>query len=220
MPCQPADSWPWASPTSAAGRLPCSMQDRGHGAALMELHWWLLGTVVLVPAGRCMVRCPFGRWLQSQLLQVKVYFELRPFFFFIMQLSADVQVCRVLPLSDICTALKGELLPWYKARQIPGLSGTYVLCQACVQGLLTSAATDCHIMRSFFAWRRTCTWKKSAAISTFESGRRKDVMVFEAKADIQLQAFFLQLPILICIKSRGGGHVGVYLWFNETLLPY
>lgn len=45
-------------------------------------------------------------------------------------------------------------------------------------------------------------------------------MVFEAKADIQLQAFFLQLPILICIKSRGGGHVGVYLWFNETLLPY
>lgn len=28
-------------------------------------------------------------------------------------------------------------------------------------------------------------------------------MVFEAKADVQLQAFFLQLPILICIRARG-----------------
>lgn len=92
MPCQPADSWPWASPTSAAGRLPCSMQDRGHGAALMELHWWLLGTVVLVPAGRFMMRCPFGRWLQTRVLQVKVYFELRPFFFF--SLCSCLRMCK------------------------------------------------------------------------------------------------------------------------------
>lgn len=37
----------------------------------------------------------------------------------------------------------------------------------------------------------------------------------ETKTDVQLQVFFLQLPILICI--RGGGWV--YLWFNETLSP-
>jgi len=45
--------------------------------------------------------------------------------------------------------------------------------------------------------------------------RRKDVTGFETKIDVRLQAFFLQLPILICI----GGGGWVYLWFNETLSP-
>jgi len=84
---------------------------------------------------------------------------------------------------------------------IEGLGGTQLFCE-CL----------------FLARRHTCTWSKSATISAFESRRmvrRKDVTGFETKIDVRLQAFFLQLPILICI----GGGGWVYLWFNETLSP-
>lgn len=108
------------------------------------------------------------------------------------------------------TTLKGELLPWSKGRDDSGPGSGNPSLRALRLHFATAGLGKRWLFSQclFSACRHTCTGSKSAAVLASELGRvvrRKDVMGFETKTDVQLQPFFLQLPILICIKRRGLG---------------
>lgn len=90
---------------------------------------------------------------------------------------------------------KGNCYLGAKTEMILGLGSTNLLLCA----LWLKAATRglgrrwlfCECL--FLACRHTCTWSKSAAVLAFRLGRavrKKDVMGFETKVDVQLQTFF------------------------------